>query len=189
MELLFYGAFFVLSFGALYFLIKGFQKDDQSAWQRYLEWFAESTDYLFLPLSDSAARKIIATSIGIFGIIGFLFPGQLAYLDQYSINSAIDFNRQGKHQDALEILIDYYDSDSPLIHNELGVAYLGAGGFDEAVVQFETAIKILPEYIPPHANLAVAYSYLGQEQDAAFELRKAKTADVKKSGRGRRKSL
>ncbi len=175
MELLFYGFFFLLAFGSLYFLTKAFQKGEQGAWQRYVEWFVHSTDYLFLPLSDSAARKIIATSIIVFGTIGFFFPGQLARLDHYSIDSAIELNRQGKHQDALDILMDYFDSDSPLIHNEIGLSYLGSGGFDEAIVQFQAAVKILPEYIPPHANLAVAYSFLGLEQDAAFELRKAKS--------------
>lgn len=175
MELLFYGFFFLLAFGSLYFLTKAFQKGEQGAWQRYVEWFVHSTDYLFLPLSDSAARKIIATSIIAFGTIGFLFPGQLALLDHYSIDSAIELNRQGNHQDALDILMDYYDSNSPLIHNEMGIAYLGSGSFDEAIVQFQAAVKILPEYIPPHANLAMAYSFLGQEQDAVFELRKAKS--------------
>jgi len=175
MELVFYGVFFLLIFGALYFLLKGLQKGERGVWKQYVEWFVYSTDYLFLPLSDSGARKIIATSVIFFGIIGFLFPGQLAFLDRYSIDSAVTLNRQGKHQDALDILVDYFDSDSPLIHNEIGVSYLGSSGFDEAVTQFQTAIKLLPEYIPPHANLAVAYSFLGQEQDAAFELRKAKS--------------
>ncbi len=175
MEFLFYGFLFILIFLCLSLLAKGLEQGGNSLWQRNVEWLLKATDYLFMPLSDAAAKKIILTSVIFFGFIGFLLPGQLVVLDRYSIDTATELNRHGKYQAAMDILIDYFDSSSPLIHNEIGISYLGMGSFEEAIFHFQDAIQSQPEYVQPHANLAVVYSLIGKEQDAAFELRKAKS--------------
>jgi tight adherence protein B len=175
MILFFYGAVFILFFLSLWFLTRGLAQGGNSLWLKNMEWFVTTTDYLFLPLSDAAARRIIASVVVLFALAGFLLPGQLVVLDRYSINRAIELNSYGKYQEAYEILRDYTDSGSPLIHNEIGVSYLGMDSYREAQSHFEKAIRLQPEYVQAHANLAVVYSLQGKELDASFELRKGKS--------------
>ncbi len=172
--ILFTGVFF-LSFLGVWFFCLYLQKDGDGPWQKNLAWFTSEMDDLFLPVSDSIAVRIIAGTLILFALAGFFFPGKIAKINIFAINRAIELNSHGKHSEALDILSRYYDSSSPVVHNELGLANLAAGNLEEAVTAFEKAIKIQPEYIQPHANLSYAYSYLGRESDAAFEMRKAKS--------------
>jgi len=54
-----------------------------------------------------------------------------------------------------------------------GKKLLQAGDLDGAIAQFRSAIKIAPDYIPAHRQLALALAQKGQQAEADEESRKA----------------
>ncbi|MBC7354481.1 MAG: tetratricopeptide repeat protein, partial [Thermogutta sp.] len=55
----------------------------------------------------------------------------------------------------------------------LGRALAEAGAFQEAIAQFEAAIKLAPNYGPAHLNLGNAYLELGKYEEAVTAYRRA----------------
>ena len=58
-------------------------------------------------------------------------------------------------------------------HYNLGNALLQKGGFDDAVAQYEKALKIYPNYLEAHGNLGLALFQKGEVDDALAEYQKA----------------
>ena len=86
------------------------------------------------------------------------------------IQSAITLFSNGQIQEALDIvetLIKDYP-EVPLLFNISGACYAGLGQFDRAVMLYEQALTIEPEYAEAHYNLASTLQELGQ-LDAAVK--------------------
>ena len=58
-----------------------------------------------------------------------------------------------------------------MAHNNLGNALLGAGHLDEAIVQYQSTIRLRPDYANAHYNLGIAYYQHGSPAAAGFEFR------------------
>jgi len=54
--------------------------------------------------------------------------------------------------------------------NSLGLAYLSAGRYEEAIAPLKQALSRNPNLLPSHYNLAVVYSELGREEEARAEV-------------------
>jgi Flp pilus assembly protein TadD len=62
---------------------------------------------------------------------------------------------------------------SAMAHNSLGLAYASQGQWDPATAEFQTALRLKPDYVEPHYNLGVAYASLGQLDRAIAEYQTA----------------
>lgn len=141
----------------------------------YSEWMRDNLDLMFYRLSAKAIRRLVLIVMLAGAIIGFFLPGKFSELDKlYSVNRAMDLNKKGDYEEVVVILSELRHLESPLLHNELGTAHLGMLNYDQAQKEFEKAIGILPQYSNAHLNLAVTYSRLGKNMDAAFELSRAR---------------
>ncbi len=60
-----------------------------------------------------------------------------------------------------------------IAHNNLGVAYVKLGRFQDAIESYKQAIRIKPDYTDAHYNLGVAYGKLGRSQEAIDEYKQA----------------
>ncbi len=60
-----------------------------------------------------------------------------------------------------------------MLHNNLGLALIGHGRFDEAIAQLQDALRLNSNYPEAHNNLAVALAKAGQPQQALEHLRQA----------------
>jgi tetratricopeptide (TPR) repeat protein len=67
--------------------------------------------------------------------------------------------------------------ESPWAHENLGRAYRNLRNPVQAIVQYQAAIQIRPEYDSPHVNLAAAYDDLGMVNEAMREIRIAIALD------------
>jgi adenylate cyclase len=56
-----------------------------------------------------------------------------------------------------------------LFYFDYGMALLGVGRKEDAIVEFKKAIERAPNYLPPHIFLTAAYAMSGQEQGAHAE--------------------
>jgi Flp pilus assembly protein TadD len=62
---------------------------------------------------------------------------------------------------------------SATAHNNLGLAYASQGQWDRATAEFQTALRLKPDYVESHYNLGVAYASQGQLDRAISEFRTA----------------
>ena len=67
--------------------------------------------------------------------------------------------------------------DYPDLHNLLGIAYANKGMTDDAVIEFETALKIHPKYLKAHLNIALTLYEKGANEKAMNHLEKVLTLD------------
>jgi tetratricopeptide (TPR) repeat protein len=76
---------------------------------------------------------------------------------QISRELAIESIQQGNDAEAIRELKKAItlQPDYPDLHNYLGIAYGNAGMVDDAIEEFETALKINPKYIKARLNLAL----------------------------------
>jgi Flp pilus assembly protein TadD len=68
------------------------------------------------------------------------------------------------------------DEQSPhreVAHNNLGMAYVSQGQWDRAAAEFQTAVRLKPDYVMAHYNLGVAYASQGQLDRAIAEYQTA----------------
>jgi tetratricopeptide (TPR) repeat protein len=63
-------------------------------------------------------------------------------------------------------------SDNDIAHNNLGYALLQKGGVDEAIVHFQKALQINPDYAEAHNNLGNALLQKGQVDEAIAQYQK-----------------
>jgi protein O-mannosyl-transferase len=59
-------------------------------------------------------------------------------------------------------VIDKEPGRVPLAHNNLGEAYSAKRQFDMAIIQYQTALRLKPDYTDAHYNLGAAYTYSGR---------------------------
>ena len=174
MEILLYIALFTvfMILFAVVILLTGTVAEDN--FTKYLAWLKKTLNDLFLPGVSARAGELVVIITVLFGIVGFLLPGNLVGFDEYTLNRAIKMNGNGKYIEALELLDRFRDSKSPLAFNELGVSYLGLNEPKQAVSVLNKSIELNENYVKAQVNLARAYSMLEKETDASFQLRKAK---------------
>jgi Flp pilus assembly protein TadD len=59
--------------------------------------------------------------------------------------------------------------EAALPHNSLGIAYGKVGRIDEAISEFQAALKLKPSYAEAHTNLGVVYAKQGRTNEAINE--------------------
>lgn len=59
------------------------------------------------------------------------------------------------------------------VHNNLAVALVNRGQFDEALAHFRKALEIEPNYPEAHNDLGIALARRGQRDEAALHFRRA----------------
>jgi tetratricopeptide (TPR) repeat protein len=62
---------------------------------------------------------------------------------------------------------------APGVHNHIGILFSQLGNIDEAIAEYQEAIRIDPDDIAAYINLGTAYSVKRQAEDAAASYRKA----------------
>lgn len=144
--------------------------------RRYVEWLKTSLDTMFYQVSEQVLSRVVLGLVLVAGLVGFFAPSTLPGIDRMTIDKAVQFNREAKFKQALRTLRDFSGSQSPIVHNELGVAYLGRRNYDDAQQAFRRAIRLLPTYAKAHANLATVYMYKENQERMRFELSRAKQA-------------
>src|SRR5205085_7271733 len=68
-------------------------------------------------------------------------------------------------------------SDYPTAHYNLGYALASKGDWADAIISFQTAIRVRPNYPQAHSNLAVSLSKFGRTDEALVEFREALRLD------------
>jgi tetratricopeptide (TPR) repeat protein len=58
-------------------------------------------------------------------------------------------------------------------HHNLGIAYASQGQWDRAIVEYQTALRLKPDYAVAHYNLGIAYASQGQWDRAIAEYQTA----------------
>ncbi len=94
---------------------------------------------------------------------------------QVIYNEALRYQKNGRLRDAKKKYLQVLrrTPNFVLALNNLGVIYLGEGSYPEARRSFEKAIKLNPDYVDPHYNLACLYARLN---DLSASLDHLKTA-------------
>ncbi len=135
----------------------------------YRQWIQASLADMFYTVSDRRIYQAIAGLVVAGALFGFFLPGKITQLDHLrAIERAIHHNRQDEFNEALLALDDLKNKPSPIVHNEMGVAYLGLGSFQNAEKAFQRAVSIMPHYGKAHRNLAVLYTIIGKTTEASF---------------------
>jgi tetratricopeptide (TPR) repeat protein len=65
----------------------------------------------------------------------------------------------------------------PDLHNLLGIAYANMGLIDDALLEFETALKIHPDYLKARLNMALTLYEKGTQEEAMLHLEKVLKLD------------
>jgi len=142
-------------------------------WEDSSKSVADDFEAMFVrhPRKNATRLKVV---IAVFMmLLGFIFPNSLAGLDRVILDNAARLNKQGLYDQAILFMSGLRRNMSPMLHNELGVAYLGVNDLEAAIRNFETSVKLLPEYGQAHANLSTAYTMAERHTDAMFEARRA----------------
>lgn len=175
MEYLFFVGLFMVFFVWFYFAQREVARRSFGYLGRYINQCVQILEDIFRPLSEKTVKRIVWGFVVVFGTVGFFLPGKIVDFNLLSLNRAISMNQYGKFTEAFEILIEYREVMSPVVYNELGVSKLGIGSVSEAIGYFKKALNLKSDYAQAHANLAYAYALSGQEVDARFEMRRARS--------------
>lgn len=176
LKILLLAALLGLFWVAIFFWLKGRINSDGSH-GAYSQWIQASLADMFYTLSETTIFRTVAAFTLIFALLGFFAPGKISQIDtKITIDRALSLNQEGNHTQAALILEEISNIGSPLVFNELGVAYLGIGHFEKAENALKKAVKRLPHYGKAHQNLAVLYTFLGRTTEAAFEETRAREA-------------
>ena len=101
-----------------------------------------------------------------------MIPGEPS---QTEINNIIDLVSKGFFKDALgqaNNLIQNYP-DNPLLLNIAGACNAGLGKFDDAVLLYQKAILIKPDYSKAHYNYAGALQDMGELEEAIISYQRS----------------
>jgi len=169
-----YGSVFLLIAAGVWLVSGLLLRKLGNRWQQSVSSLTKSMDTLFMTTGARTIRFILVGCVIAGMIVGFFLPGNLKGLNRLVVEEGARLNLRGRYERALTVLSRVQSKDSPLVHNERGVAFLGMGNADDAMVEFEAAIKLYPEFAVAHANLASTLALLGRDQDALFEWRKAR---------------
>ena len=144
----------------------------------YPRWIQAALADMFYTVGETMIFRTVVTVTLIFAVIGFFLPGKISQIDtKLTIAEAISLNRQEDYTQAALMLEELSGIGSPLVYNELGVAYLGMNNFEKSETSLKRAIKTLPYYGKAHQNLTVLYTLTGRTTEAAFEEARAREAD------------
>lgn len=169
--------FFLFFFGGTFLWLKGRDSGDLSG-DTYTQKIQAQLADMFYTVSEADVFRTVMALTVIFAVLGFFAPGKISQIDQkLNIDNGVSLNREGNHFQAALILEEISGMDSPLVYNELGVAYLGTGHLEKAETALKKAVKILPHYGKAHQNLAILYTLTGRTMEAAFEEARAREAD------------
>ena len=69
------------------------------------------------------------------------------------------------------------DPNFPDLHNLLGIAYANMGLIDDALLEFETALKIHPEYLKALLNMALTLYEKSSHDEAMIYLERVLKID------------
>ncbi len=170
-------ALLLLFWAGIYFLLRGriISGDRQTT---YTQWINASLADMFYNINVKLIFRVVL-SITISGVlVGFFLPGKISQADKTNtISQAIKLNQQGEYEQAALLLEEVTNIHSPLVYNELGVAYLGMNNFARAESELLKAAKALPHYGKVHQNLAVLYTITERYTKAAFEETRAREAE------------
>ncbi len=166
---LFLVPFWGLAYVALSRLFRPETADGQTRWQRYTDWIVENLDSMFIPVSATLVRRGLVVLLVVAALAGYLMPSALPGFDRLAVEEAMALNRQGKYKQARDLLLDLRAATSPLVHNELGVAQMGLGSYDDAMQSFRKALEYEPLYAKAHANLSMAYGFVDNAERQSFE--------------------
>ncbi len=159
-------------------LLGGRKQEASGGFQQYVTGLHNTLDQMFYQVSESRIRFWLLSLLLVAGLAGFLLPSTLSGINRTSLHAAMEHNRKGEYKQARNLLLGYESSDSPLILNELGVAYMGMGDYDEAMDYFRAALSLQPYYGVAHANLATAY--LHKENLERWRFERARSIEVGK---------
>lgn len=177
MKIALYLVLLLLFWIVFYFYFKGSKGSFTDRLSENNAWIKSNLDAMFFQLNDKTVRRSVVFLMLFAGIVGFFLPGKFSEIDKISsIEKAINLNKKGNYEEVATILQEIKNLDSPIVHNELGVAYLGMRNYNLAEKEFKKAIKILPNYSKAHYNLAAVYSRRGMNMDAKYEITKVKDA-------------
>jgi tetratricopeptide (TPR) repeat protein len=144
----------------------------------YRQWIQASLADMFYTVSDRRIVQALAGLIVTGAVLGFFLPGKISQVDQLrTIERAIEHNRQDEYNEAILALDALKNKPSPIVQNELGVAYLGLGNFQNAEKAFQRAVQLLPHYSKAHRNLATLYTIIGKTTEASFAETRAMESD------------
>lgn len=146
----------------------------------YTKWIESTLADMFISVpADRIARTLVLVTVA--GVVfGFLIPGGISQIDnRLTIQRAMKDNRQEAYSQAILRLEKLKALDSPLVHNELGVAYYGLRNYAQAEKEFQAAVRLLPYYAKAHQNLAELYMVMNRFTEASFaEVRARESAGV-----------
>jgi tetratricopeptide (TPR) repeat protein len=94
-------------------------------------------------------------------------------------NKARTFHRSGRLENAKRLYQKTLKKDPGFADalNNLGVIYLHEKAYEKARINFEKAIRIRPEQVDPHYNLACVYALKGEKKQGAAHLKLAYSLD------------
>ncbi len=122
-------------------------------------------------------RAIIILTVG-GALLGFFIPGGVSKIDNLlSIQRALKDNRQENYAEAILRLEPLKSLESPLVQNELGVAYFGLNNFTRSEKAFLEAVRLLPYYGKAHQNLAALYMAMDKFSEASFSEVRARESE------------
>jgi len=139
--------------------------------------FAER--YLYIPVIGfcfvvpviiyGIARRLTAREVAV--TTGTLFV-VLSIAAVYA-NTTIARNRDWQDGYTLWSKTVVQSPDSGVAHGSLGRAYQEQGRFEEAIAEYETAVKLMPHHFKAYYNLGVAYDQLGSTDKAVDNYKKS----------------
>ncbi len=145
--------------------------------QDYIAWMDKMFDLLFFRVSEKVVKYsiLVMTIIGI--LLGFYLTSYFSSLDWNVVKKAIKYNREGRYEEVINMLKRYRRSKSPVLHNELGYAYLMSYPQYELILaqkEFKKALSLAPSYKTARYNLGYVYLLKGQAEKAEIEFKEAK---------------
>jgi len=144
---------------------------------KYIQWIQASLADMFYTVDEKRIFQTVVALAITGAVLGFFTPGKVSQVDQKrTIDQAVRHNQQGKFDQAALSLEDIKDADSPLLYNELGVAYLGMGNYDRAEKALKKSAALLPHYGKAHQNLSTLYLRMDRFKAAEFEETRSRDA-------------
>lgn len=127
-----------------------------------------------------ADRWFYLPSIGVLIVLGYLLTQVLetrkglrasAVAVLIFLTVLLGFRTIHRNAQWTDLLVFYeneliYDSNSPRLNNEIGVAYFILGDFEQASLHYAHAVKVMPEFGYGHFNLANSYMNLDRVDEA-----------------------